>query len=144
MLHTHTTCSYVAVLINYLSKETNNHVHMLICHIIHVSCVIHVDVQNIIQELEEILKEIPKFWKGKINLEHIEQIEQFEKDLTPLLSNETTEQMEERKRKYEKIQEKLRNLKQEVRVLESEWDEYHMKIACLAALRSKDPSTPVS
>ena len=24
------------------------------------------------------------------------------------------------------------------------WDEYYMKIACLAALRSKDPSTPVS
>ena len=25
-----------------------------------------------------------------------------------------------------------------------QWDEYYMKIACLAALRSKDPSTPVS
>ena len=24
------------------------------------------------------------------------------------------------------------------------WDDYYMKIACLAALRSKDPSTPVS
>ena len=24
------------------------------------------------------------------------------------------------------------------------WDVYYMKIACLAALRSKDPSTPVS
>ena len=24
-----------------------------------------------------------------------------------------------------------------------EWDRYYMKIACLAALRSKDPSTPV-
>ena len=27
---------------------------------------------------------------------------------------------------------------------ETEWDEYYMKIACLAALRSKDPRTPVS
>ena len=25
-----------------------------------------------------------------------------------------------------------------------QWEEYYMKIACLAALRSKDPSTPVS
>lgn len=27
---------------------------------------------------------------------------------------------------------------------EAEWDKYYMKIACLAALRSKDPTTPVS
>ena len=27
---------------------------------------------------------------------------------------------------------------------QNEWDEYYMKIACLAALRSKDPKTPVS
>ena len=27
---------------------------------------------------------------------------------------------------------------------ETEWDVYYMKIACLAALRSKDPRTPVS
>ena len=27
---------------------------------------------------------------------------------------------------------------------ETEWDEYYMKIACLAALRSNNPRTPVS
>ena len=34
--------------------------------------------------------------------------------------------------------------KLEQRAQQKEWDEYYMKIACLAALRSKDPKTPVS
>ena len=35
--------------------------------------------------------------------------------------------------------------KQKIQVLQQneKWDKYYMKIACLAALRSKDPSTPV-
>ena len=46
------------------------------------------------------------------------------------------------------LQQQVKELEQqaqEVKKLEQqkEWDEYYMKIACLAALRSKDPSTPV-
>ena len=69
---------------------------------------------------------------------------------------ERMQQIKEIKKKAEEIQSKACNKKvaldsfqQEVKVLEQraqqiEWDEYYMKIACLAALRSKDPKTPVS
>ena len=39
------------------------------------------------------------------------------------------------------IQEKAREIEEQAT---KAWDEYYMKIACLAAQRSKDPSTPVS
>ena len=41
------------------------------------------------------------------------------------------------------IQQRAKNLKQQTKK-KWEWDEYYMKIACLAALRSKEPRTPVS
>ena len=37
---------------------------------------------------------------------------------------------------------KLKKKMQEIQ--DNMWDEYYMKLACLAALRSKDPKTPVS
>ena len=48
-----------------------------------------------------------------------------------------------------KIQQQIKEIQCEAKEVEQqaqqiEWDEYYMKIACLAALRSKDPSTPVS
>ena len=39
------------------------------------------------------------------------------------------------------IQEQAKSLG---RQKQRQWDEYYMKIACLTALRSKDPRTPVS
>ena len=41
-----------------------------------------------------------------------------------------------------KLQEDAKELEQQAQ--QKEWDEYYMKIACLAALRSKDPRKPVS
>ena len=49
----------------------------------------------------------------------------------------------------QEIQHKIQCMQHEVTEVEQKahrilWDEYYMKLACLAALRSKDPSTPVS
>ena len=49
----------------------------------------------------------------------------------------------------QEIQHKIQHIQREVTEVEQKahmilWDEYYMKLACLAALRSKDPSTPVS
>ena len=45
--------------------------------------------------------------------------------------------------KIEKLQSKINEALEEKHVI-FDWDEYFMCIACLAALRSKDPRTPVS
>ena len=49
--------------------------------------------------------------------------------------------------KARKIRKEIQEIHQDARNVEQkegkEWDEYYMKIACLAALRSKDPRTPV-
>ena len=46
------------------------------------------------------------------------------------------------------IQEQMEWIQKKAKLIENQatkaWDEYYMKLACLAALRSKDPSTPVS
>ena len=43
------------------------------------------------------------------------------------------------------IQEQIKMVQRQAKMAERrQWDEYYMKIACLAAQRSKDPSTPVS
>ena len=49
----------------------------------------------------------------------------------------------------QEIQHKIQRIQHEVTGVEQDahrilWDEYYMKLACLAALRSKDPSAPVS
>ena len=45
----------------------------------------------------------------------------------------------------ESIQQQTKSIKIQAKCAERrQWDEYYMKIACLAALRSKDPKTPVS
>ena len=47
----------------------------------------------------------------------------------------------ETQKQIKKIQREAKEVEQQAQQIE--WDEYYMKIACLAALRSKDPSTPV-
>lgn len=49
--------------------------------------------------------------------------------------------LEEEKAKVKEVEQKAKKVEQEAH--KKEWEEYYMKIACLAALRSKDPSTPV-
>ena len=59
-------------------------------------------------------------------------LKKTEKDCENLNADEANEQ--NKKEVIKKMQE----------IQDDMWDEYYMKIACLAALRSKDPSTPVS
>ena len=53
-------------------------------------------------------------------------------------------QSEARKKEValDSLQQKAKQVEQQAQ--QKEWDEYYMMIACLAALRSKDPKTPVS
>ena len=64
---------------------------------------------------------------------------------------ETTPLMQQRLEQYvnvQQVQTQLKRIQEKAKLIENQakmlWDEYYMKIACLAALRSKDPSTPVS
>ena len=80
-------------------------------------------------------------------------------DITPLKEGAGPEEMRQMINKQGKvikaqllaqeIQHKIQHIQHEVTEVEQKahrilWDEYYMKLACLAALRSKDPSTPVS
>ena len=48
-------------------------------------------------------------------------------------------------KQVKELEQKAQQAKElEKQAQQKEWDEYYMKIACLAALRSKDPKTPVS
>ena len=78
--------------------------------------------------------------------QHKSQLQQIEKRL---------QQIEQWLQKIQEIEndvkqnKSLDSLQKEAKELEQaaqqiEWDKYYMKIACLVALRSKDPSTPVS
>ena len=89
--------------------------------------------------------------KAEKKLKHLKELEKT--DFEPLLSNikdikniltehKKTKITEDEYTKIKNIQKDVKKLKQ--KVLKSEWDEYYMKIACLTALRSKDPRTPVS
>ena len=79
-------------------------------------------------------------------------------DITPLEEDAEQEMRQMIKKQWEvikaqllaqEIQHKIQCIQYEVTEVEQKahrilWDEYYMKLACLAALRSKDPSTPVS
>ena len=52
------------------------------------------------------------------------------------------QQAKEMQKQIKEIQREAKEVEQQAQ--QKEWDEYYMKIACLAAQRSKDPSTPVS
>ena len=61
------------------------------------------------------------------------------KNLESLLANqEPNDEQKQVKQQIEDLENKMQQIQNEM------WDEYYMKIACLAALRSKDPRTPVS
>ena len=68
-------------------------------------------------------------------------------EITSLLQELPTEDEETACEIIHEIQEKLQEVKKimqpEVDVI-YDWDQYFMSIACLAALRSKDPRVPVS
>ena len=99
--------------------------------------------------LSDIRRELTK---AEEKLNHLKQLEEI--DFESLLSsikdiknklikhkNNKTKVTEEDK-DIKEIQETAKKQKQ--KLPESDWDKYYMKIACLAALRSKDPRTPVS
>ena len=124
----------------------------------------HKDGTPINEEGKKLLQDIKlKLNKYNKNFQDIKQIEQSdETELTSLLSDINDKLIEQTKEKegttlpdldefpaqktkehtIEDIQEKAEKLKK--KALETEWDKYYMKLACLAALRSKEPRTPVS
>ena len=61
---------------------------------------------------------------------------------------ETTPLMQQRLEQQQVVQTQIKWIQEKAKLIENQattlWDEYYMEIACLAALRSKDPSTPVS
>ena len=68
-----------------------------------------------------------------------ERCKQNMKGLDSLLANqEPNDEQKQVKQQIKKLENKMQKIQNEM------WDEYYMKIACLAALRSKDPHKPVS
>ena len=83
--------------------------------------------------------------KGKKIQQEMQQLQEQAKKI------ETTPLMQQRLEQYvnvQQVQTQLKWIQEKAKLIENQaktlWDEYYMKIACLAALRSKDPSTPVS
>ena len=81
--------------------------------------------------------------RGKIQQE----MQKLQEKAKKVERNETMlQKLDQRYVKY--IQDQMEWIQEKAREIEEQatkaWDEYYMKIACLAALRSKDPSTPVS
>ena len=138
---------------------------------------VQIDKDKLIEQMENIKKEIEKEWKQKTK-EIDKCIKTTEEAVTKAKSQEDKDkalkeaqlhkvqlqliqeqmqQMKQIKDDAEEIKVKLSTCNQEAladlqkeakkveqRAQQKEWDEYYMKIACLAALRSKDPKTPVS
>ena len=90
---------------------------------------LHTKMQTEMQEIQQKLQEI------QIQLEQ-QKIEQEEPQTTHTKCINEYIQW---------IQEQTKVVQRQAKMAERrQWDEYYMKIACLAAQRSKDPSTPVS
>ena len=80
--------------------------------------------------------------KGKKIQQEMQQLQEQAKKI------ETTPLMQQRLEQHGEVQKQMKWIQKKAKLIENQattlWDEYYMKIACLAALRSKDPSTPVS
>ena len=93
-----------------------------------VQC-LHAQMQTEMQKIQKILEE------GQKELEK----EQKKIEQEPQTHTKC------RKEHVQWIQEQIKVVQRQAKMAERrQWDEYYMKIACLAARRSKDPSTPVS
>ena len=106
------------------------------------------DVKNEMDhECKKIIAEMEKGVKAKIKMAKFEELKD-ELEIAKKLK-------EDAQNKIVQLQPNLQSLTKEVVVdiqdraklfkieRRRRWDEYYMKIACLAALRSKDPRTPV-
>ena len=106
------------------------------------------DVENEMDhECKKIIAEMEKGVKAKIKMAKFEELK-AELEIAKKLK-------EDAQNKIIELQPNLQSLTKEVVVdiqdraklfkieRRRRWDEYYMKIACLAALRSKDPRTPV-
>ena len=97
------------------------------------------ECKKIIAEMENVLKASRKGDKEKnftMLEDELHEAEMLKKDAYNLSSAKKIKEAD-----IENIKGKVKEFKEK---RSKQWDEYYMKIACLAALRSKDPRTPVS
>uniref|UniRef100_A0A1X7SGI4 Uncharacterized protein n=1 Tax=Amphimedon queenslandica TaxID=400682 RepID=A0A1X7SGI4_AMPQE len=106
------------------------------------------EFKKIMAEMESIQKAIEKRSRDQENKkerfkklkEKVEEANSLKKDARDTILKLQTNPVEENVVKaIETIQEKTKSFQKDWK---QQWDEYYMKIACLAALRSKDPRTP--
>ena len=106
--------------------------------------------QKIVHEVERLQQQVEHLEKSKKEVK--EEQDRFIKVLDNKISEDEaknlTEEMKRIQNAVEDVNKELEKIKERVQsslhLKEIQWDEYYMKIACLAALRSKDPRTPVS
>ena len=87
--------------------------------------------------------QIHEHTRGKIQQE----MQKLREKAKKVERNEIMQQKLEQQQ-VESIKSQMETIQEKAKLIENQatkaWDEYYMNIACLAALRSKDPSTPVS
>ena len=95
------------------------------------------DIQPESPKETEVLTLQQKIYKGLQKTK--EECQKNMKDLKSLIGNkDPNDKQKQAKQQIEDLENKMQKIQNEM------WNEYYMKIACLAALRSKDPRTPVS
>ena len=88
---------------------------------------LHTQMQTEMQKMQKKLEEKQKELERKQEKIEQEESQSIKKDIIGI------------------IQEQIKVVQRQAKMAQRrQWDEYYMKIACLAAQRSKDPSTPVS
>lgn len=89
--------------------------------------------------LKELRTKLVKFLQKLMKLqENGNMMHEVPEQRTITKANEIIKEMQSISKKAKSIERQARAAQQQ------QWDNYYMKIACLAALRSKDPGTPVS
>ncbi|XP_019859232.1 PREDICTED: uncharacterized protein LOC109587434 [Amphimedon queenslandica] len=101
--------------------------------------------QELLKEIKSLKCEMEYANSTKENVQEIRKNaniikEKAETAKTRVADAESSPNLEKEVQELEKIKAEAKVVEQEAN---EEWDEYYMNIACLAALRSKDPSTPV-
>ena len=107
------------------------------------------EFKKIMAEMESIQKAIEKLGRDQkskkerfeILKEKVKEANRIKKDARDTILKLQTNSSPVEENAVKAIQEKTKLFQKDWR---QQWDEYYMKIACLAALRSKDPRTPVS
>ena len=106
--------------------------------------------QKIVHEVERLQQQVEHLEKSKkeIKKEQDRFIKVLDNKISEDEEKKLTEEMKRIQNAIKDANKELEKIKERVQsfphLKKIQWDEYYMKIACLAALRSKDPRTPVS